>query len=1357
MSDNNSTDDHKPTGSDDAPSISKDIPEQLPGDPKRQAVDPLHGYCYQAWWSIDAWLRLTDEGEVIYLEGAEDFDVVSHNGARTFQIKKNVDTISLGTAKAHEFLENFWKLSTQEPTRRIDFHYLTTSSIALESDAPFGDIKGIELWRAAQTSLELTTDIAQYLSTKLKPTSPLKQFLSTAKPEVIQEQLIKRFHWLANQPDIGTVKRSVKDRITTFLAEQRRSLSLTQQVSKYLESRFWEIVLKPESSQRVLTRAELLRQIETATTAYLPVPIDQIPDLIGTSSLGLNLFNLLLEKLPSPPEPLLQRPTLTQHLKELINHRKVVMLTGTVYKGKTTVAQLIASKLCPDAWWINLSERRHDQVDNILLALAGQIESGECPSLIVIDDLDISPSAHRVYNDSLTLLLHRANATGRGVLLTARGESSDKAIFQNFDNIEFVDVPELTSEETEALSIEHGCPREIAKYWGPLITVWTGGHPKLIQVRLAELADRGWPKPNIDDVTTQSSAVASARQLARQLLSESVASPVAEFVYLVSDCTVPIHRSIAIRLAENVNGISNGGDVLDNLTGKWIEKLDNELFRSTALIKNTTADVWSPEKIAHGHIRIHDAILAKHTLDPFEAAALIFHAYMGKDSRRLAKTAMQLQMLKGSETLREVDRNLLWLPLIALDSGQTITDDVIAGLVLRALQFRVATTLDSELIPKICARWEDEVEKLSQPTLKAVNQSLLWFSTGFAKSPRVPLQSRFNAIASIPTIPKHISQELPDLPNLLFNAAKDTDQLPEDGTTAQAILLCAHQSIQSLDSFNELLQWLNNEATDETRQQFDEMLEWPLIQTLGAFVHGAWIAAHEETKNWEPWLTLYNRVNEYAKKQNSFRLGREAAKARAIILTEYLSKPDDALKILDQAEADFGLSPVLMEQRANVKFQSEDDKTVLDIWHQLISDPSHKTTLDPFAYRRAGISASRLKLWDKAAQIFQAAVDSVNPGLYVETKFGLQIDTALVNFLGGDKAAATMILANAVMSLPVEAAEEDNEKWDAVQRAAASFCSTLENSYWKSSPVDSPFEPGYASSPELKVLETKPGQAARTEMTKVQILHLVATTSTEASRFADDLEKLSNSKYRFVRWIAIEAQFAHIFSIGAGSGFIEKLIDFDIATIDFLANHQQSELILEPDKKIESSPLPAAPERWFGMLCAGLVCSGPELLSHINIWLDASSKLLGEEAPLTNNIRLLLEGVTLPDELLLTALSEETKPKQVRCGAAATLLRKKPPADMTLQLQAFLISGALSDESSSRQILFNRHAARALAISWRTHAQSPFQFRSPGKSVDLLLNTLSEVERGNATLKSLLESAAYGLGQPLGEFLEHVQ
>lgn len=1342
------------------------LPGQLTGDPRRQAVDSTSGDVYQAWWSIDAWLRLTDADEVVYLEGAEDFDFVKKDSAITVQVKRNAGTISLGTAKAQAALENFWTLSCQENNRHIEFHYLTTSSVAMEQDGNFGGIKGIEAWRAAQTNPELAIEVAKYLITKLAANSPLRLFLNTAEPQQLQDRLIKRFHWLTEQPDIDAVKRSVDDRIAVLLNEQRRAMSLIPNVRKFLESRFWEIILERSSASRCLTRGELLRQVEEATTAYMPVPIDQIPEILNNARPGWGLLNLLLQKAIKPPEPLLKRPALTRRLEELVKHRKVVLLTGTIHKGKTTVAQLVSASLCPDAWWINLTGRMSDQVDNVLLALANRMECGDCPSLVVIDDLDISPVAHRVYRDSLALVLHRATTTGRGVILTAQGGSSDSAVVHDFNQVEILDVPELTADDTNALCIEHGCSHDLATFWGSLITAWTRGHPKLVQVRLVELAARGWPNPTADDLVSQSAGVTSTRQMARHLLSESAPAPVAEFVYIVSECSVPMRRSVGIRLSETIEGITNGGDVIDNLAGKWLERLDGEYFRATALLNGVANDVWTPEKRKKAHICLHDAILgdailAKHPLTPSEAAALLSHAFIGGEPRRLARTAMRLQILKGDEAKREVERQLLWLPFVALEVGQSITDDAMAGAILRGLQFRVASTLDSESLPQICERWAEDIERITHSDARDANRLMMCISIGFSESPKVPLKTRLDVISQISSLPTKILDLDTGLGEQFFQKPNAVDGLPNSGTTAQAIFLCGARCVRDLDNLNELLQWLDNIGNDEIRQQFDTMLEWPLVQGLGAFVLGAFAANHEKTKDWEPWLELLQRADEYAIRRGSARFGREVAKTKAIILTEYLTRSEDGLKVLERAEVTFGPSPVLMEQRANVLFQTNDDVTMLEVWRQLISDPKSRTTLDPYAYRRAGMSAARLKQFEKAAQIFLEGADSIQPNSLELTKFGLCVDAALAMSLGGKQTTAAKILSDAVLSLPAEAAADGNEHWEALQRVAVSVCSTIEDGVWKRTEVKPPCDCGYASSPGLKFSKADPdqqvdhGQAARNELTRVQVLRLVSTLVKNPVGVAREMEVMTSSRYFYVRWMASEARLSLLLSTGAGDGFIDELLVFDRNTSELVAKKQKGASLLEPDDG-PNLTLQITPQRWFGLLCAGVICSGPKLVAHLNIWLDDSIRLLGDDAVLTNQIRSLLRGASQPPELLASTINDPASPMPVRYGAVAQWLCCGLPPKKTLQAQALLTSGLMREEIYARQQLFNRHIARCFADTWRMHAQNRFQFTSPGKTVPALLTTLDELEHGNSTLKSVLVAASSALKEPLGSFIERV-
>lgn len=1088
---------------------------------------------------------------------------------------------------------------------------------------------------------------------------------------------------------------------------------------------------------------------------YLPIPIDQLPDLLGNERPGFGIFNLLLQKTPKPPNPLLRRPELTNYLKKLVMHRRSILLTGTVYKGKTTAAQLVASDLCPQAWWINLSGRKPEQIDNVLLVLADRIDESDCPNIIIIDDINISPTFYHVYKDSLLLVLHRANTNGYCLILTAQGDTSNLADVQGIKHFDVVEVPELKKEEIKVLCIEQGCPQDVAVLWSTIITAKTNGHPKLVQIQIIELAAKEWQTPTADDIVKKSTALSSAQKIARQLLCDSQPPNIVELLYMFSECSTLIHRSVAIHLVETADGSISGGDVLDSLTGKWIERIEDGWYRTTELLKGVTSDVWSTNKKKRAHIRLHDAIRTKSTLQPFEASALLFHAYMGEDPHRIGNTALKLQMISDKDALNEVERNLLWLPYVALLDGQTITDHTPTNVILRRLQFQVALSLDSENIPDICDRWAEDIARLTHPEQKPLGQWTLWLSTGFNRNIKIPLRFRLDAINGIPSLPAEFFNEASDLSRKFYEPWLQSYGLPKEGTITQTIFLYAIQTIRGLKSLEKLLDWIENVASENAIQQFDEMIEWPIVQESGAFILGAWAPVHEQIKDWEPWLLLLEHINECAKQKKMPRFGREAAKLKAILLSEHLDRIKDALTILDQAERTFGQSIVLKDQRANVLFQSQDDEAVLKIWDQLADDPESRDALDPFAYRRAGISASRLKKWDQAEEIFSAAADSIQPGFLEHTKFGLRLDAVSVVSLSGDQYRAIKLLADAVLSLPKEAMEEGNEQWEALQRVAINICINIENIVWKRKGEVRKLEPGYASTPKLTFSSSTPGQALRSEMLRVRVLHILMTIAKKPLGYVQELEPLNDSNYPFVRWMACEAKLSLSFNTGAGSGFIEAFIDFIKSNVEFV--EKIPELTTDYSlKKVPQSNLFDSPQHWFGLIYAGAICAGDKVHSLLEIWHKSSERRFGKENALTEEIRLLLEGVSSPAKMLKTTIKDTNNPKAVRIGAAIQLLLEDLSAEETLQMQLFVTSGLMSDASYARQVIFNRHVACCFARPWRKHVKNSFQFNLPQISVPKIVEALDDVEYQCGTLKTVFIEVAKALNVAFGQFMEHV-
>src|SRR5438046_2396772 len=119
------------------------VDSPLAHDIGREAVDSARGYNYQILHSVLAWLQLR-EGEVLYLEGAEDLDRVGLDEASLTQVKDTAGSgsITLRTPGVIQAMNHFWTHRSGNRNRTIRFRYVTTSPIGLEQGDPLGESLG---------------------------------------------------------------------------------------------------------------------------------------------------------------------------------------------------------------------------------------------------------------------------------------------------------------------------------------------------------------------------------------------------------------------------------------------------------------------------------------------------------------------------------------------------------------------------------------------------------------------------------------------------------------------------------------------------------------------------------------------------------------------------------------------------------------------------------------------------------------------------------------------------------------------------------------------------------------------------------------------------------------------------------------------------------------------------------------------------------------------------------------------------------------------------------------------------------------------------------------------------------------
>ena len=1334
-------------------------PGELAGDPARQAVASIRGIVYQIWWSIDAWLRLSSPDEVIFLEGAEDLDRIASGGAITGQVKHEAGSLSLNNQRSYEALENFWRLSLRELTRRVDFHYITTASAALERDAQFEGVAGLEAWRIAQTDAEMATQIRAYLTRKLAPTSALRAFLASATSEQVQERLIRRVHWYLDQPGLDAVKQSVDDRLVVRLNQANVSLSYVAAVRDRLHAFACDVLVRPESASRRLGLADLLREIDAATTEHVPVPALQYQQFqralqAGAFDPGVALLRVMRLPLPPAPDPLLNRTSLVEHVRLRMAGRKAVLLTGSIYKGKTTIAQLVANALCPDAWWFPVASRSGVDTDNLLRALASGIADESAPSLVVVDNIDLSPSAYAAYGQALALLVSRASRAGRGLLLTARGDSGETTQLSDFAGIEAIDVPDLTVEEVQRHCLSNGCPEGLAQAWAAFIRSATGGHPKLIQVRIAELEARGWPAPTPAEITLTSPAIATAKQVARRMLSETVAPETAAFVYTAAEATFPLTRPMLLGLTRAVGGIVNGGDVLDALQGKWLEQTLVGRLSVTPMLRGSAAEVWPLERRQLAHSHIYDAIAGVKSLDVADAAALLFHAYIAHDASRLAHCARILETIDEDTISAAVFQQLVWLPYVSLSEGQRFFEpQPFVSAMLRQLQFSVANQVDSESLPTILARWTDEVGQIPEQDPRAALEVMRCSKLLINRNPRVPLRSKLAAIGTLSKLrgeAADVAEEYGD--RFIAQSNGELGGIPASATSHQFYLSLQAPSVRGLKDLAEVLDWLELDSDAEERQAFETVLHWPLVNSCGAFVHGAWASRHSSETEWAPTAALLSRADAVARRFGLVQFGSEVAKATSIVQGEHLHDHAAAMQTLTDAASAFGETTTIREQRVNALFQVNDDNGALAVWDSLISDPEAAKAIDAFAFRRAGICACRLERWPQAERYFLAGSAVPAEFRLAITRFGLVVDASHVAALAGAPQRAARMLSDMLADLPASAWEDGHEDWESLFRVVNGVCNLIEAiaNQEDISTLSLPF--GKASEPGLTFGPSQPNQALRTQLAIARAGLLASQLGDISLGYRVQLEAVRTSNFPLVRLFVAKAMLAFEFNTGAGAGFVSALAAFERAfnTIASLPDRQQAMQSDGGDTPPTESKLNV--EGWFAVFAAGAICCD-DPAQAVTAWHDEALRTWGAGSSVIKALADMSRGLALSNQTARDVASRRVERSIGEMFGAALALMRGPALgpEETFRIQVLLASATVCfSEGLVLQMTFGRSVARRLSAAWKRLASSPFLFRSP-RSLPALLETVAAVEQGKSSTRALLAAAAQPIGTVVGE------
>lgn len=394
----------------------------LRADRKRQAHNSLGGYLYQIWHSVNAWLHLTED-EVLYLEGAEDFDKVSDNDATVTQVKATQASITLRSQDVNDAINHYWELRKTNRERSVKFRLLTRSKIGVEQGSPFGKKQqGLHLWSRCSGDEESIKKISNFLQTAGKISEEVKDFLKQAEPQEIYEQLIEPISWETRSKPTSFVEQSI--RATLVHHGDRFSIAPAdaEKVVDHLLKETLTVATAVQEENRTLTREQFLNIFAENTRVSLPIQnsaehepiqlkiiLDYIKEslIADSTDFSLAIQSPIQETIPPLFCDVTPRENLLSRIQAKLLSEHIVVIHGGAGRGKTTLAKLTA-KNASDSWfWLSFTNIDSSKVGQYLQRLANKISLQSSTINIVLDDLNVQPQGLRKYQEDLGVLVYR--------------------------------------------------------------------------------------------------------------------------------------------------------------------------------------------------------------------------------------------------------------------------------------------------------------------------------------------------------------------------------------------------------------------------------------------------------------------------------------------------------------------------------------------------------------------------------------------------------------------------------------------------------------------------------------------------------------------------------------------------------------------------------------------------------------------------------------------------------------------------------------------------------------------------------------------------------------------------------------
>ena len=970
----------------------------LKSDEKRDASDSIAGYAYQIYQSIFAWMQL-NETELLFLEGAEDFDIQAENNVETIQVKKRLKNITLRSSEVIDAINNFWGHRSQNSQYKIKFRFLSTADYGIERKSPIPDQRaGIEYWESVEKDLDLDTQPLKELLLSLDISDDLKKFIENSSDDEFRNNLVSKFSWDLRAKPLDALESSIKE---SLIIHGNKLRILPDDSSATLSNLFDKIASKLSSKDKSpLKKTDFLEAFQDAAT--IRISKGKICELIsGSSSLLISSSSSLISKDPMPiVKGSSSRKTLVQTQTKILKNEQILFIHGSSGLGKTNITSQIADYIKGNWKYIGLRGIKPDEVQKTLKLVYVGVQEKDIEPLLIIDDLDFTQL--RQFEQELIKLVFLVRKFKGLILITCPHCPPDSLLLKLWlDGDVIFEIPYMDEEEIKDVILQHGLSdQKSATDWARVVKLLSSGHPQLVHARVRSQSQKGWESLTNEDLIFPEDFEEVRQNFRRYLTDELDTDEARQFLYRLSLITSSFSRKTALAVAECSPSIPFSRDIFDQLIGPWIENEGNNQYKVSPLLIGAANGNLNKTEIMNVHESISRSILSTGSVDQDSLLPALMHAIFGQASRDVLKLSGEIIKLTD-EQIESLAHVTDIITQIGVDGKKILPNHPDIEILFRLAQFKIASVKNNNskalnLTKVIFDLLEDIDDETQKQLISIMAYSQILGQIRVPLSPKITIPLIFDFKNLLQT-----TDEMEDIVKSITNCFPEAMGI-NDNDIEKAFFAVELVRIDGIDHLNDIVNELKK-LNDDERGILISIFKFH-FDFAEEFTGRAWFEeVRKKGYDTEHLIDVFDNLTAAAQGWCCEELIIASSIAKSVILAEYMDKREQALQIIENQLNEYSDDIFLLNQKSKILFDQDDKVGASIIFDRIWNNTELPEITNVSMLRLAGINASNLKEFSKAVKYFNHAAECIENGNNSEPRaIGFHAESALCHWINSD-------------------------------------------------------------------------------------------------------------------------------------------------------------------------------------------------------------------------------------------------------------------------------------------------------------------------------------------------------------------